>query len=129
MELEFKARLARDLDVVAHYNFTDIDSELEAVPKHQAAVWGKYRFAIAGVNGFSAGLGVRWMGSFKDGQAPTTPSVTLIDALLAYDTGNWRYAINIGNLTDKTYVSTCLSRGDCWYGSRRNVVASATYRF
>ncbi|MBU2288883.1 MAG: TonB-dependent siderophore receptor [Gammaproteobacteria bacterium] len=129
LELELKARLARDLDLIANYNYTDIDSALEAVPKHQASVWGKYRFAIAGNNGFSVGLGVRWLGSFNDGAAPTTPSVTLLDALFAYDTGRWRYAINVGNLTDKVYVSTCLSRGDCWYGARRNVVASATYRF
>jgi iron complex outermembrane receptor protein len=49
--------------------------------------------------------------------------------VLAYDTAKWRYALNINNVTDKVYFSTCLSRGDCWYGSRRNVVASATYRF
>ena len=67
--------------------------------------------------------------SAKDGAAPETPSVTLLDLLFAYDTGNWRYALNVNNATDKEYVSTCLSRGDCWFGARRSVIASATYRF
>jgi iron complex outermembrane recepter protein len=55
--------------------------------------------------------------------------VALLDLLLAYDTTNWRYALNINNATDKTYFGTCLSRGDCWFGAKRNVIASATYRF
>ena len=37
--------------------------------------------------------------------------------------------INISNLADKKYMSTCLGRGDCWWATRRNVVLSATYRF
>jgi len=49
--------------------------------------------------------------------------------MLAYESAKWRYALNINNATDKTYFSTCLARGDCWYGARRNIVASATYRF
>jgi iron complex outermembrane recepter protein len=49
--------------------------------------------------------------------------------MFAYDTGNWRYAVNINNVTDKTCFSACLARGDRWYGARRNVVARAAYRF
>ena len=72
------------------------------------------------------------LGSFADrssGAGPRVPGMALVDLVLAYETAQWRYALNINNATDKTYVSTCLSRGDCWYGARRNVVASATYRF
>jgi len=69
------------------------------------------------------------MSSFKDKTAPMTPSVTLLDAMLAWDSAHWRYALNINNLADKTYISVCLGRGDCWYVARRSVVASATYRF
>ena len=129
LELEFKGRVTRSVDVVAHYNYTDLDPTLEQLPRHQAAVWAKYRFAIAGRPGFSVGAGLRYFSAFRDGAAPETPAVTLADLLLAYDTGNWRYALNVSNLADKVYASTCLSRGDCWYGARRNVVATATYLF
>ena len=129
IELELKTEIGRQFDLIANYNYIDLDEQLEGMPKHQASLWGKYRFSIGSVNGLSAGAGVRWLGDFQDGDAPRTSSVTLVDAMLAYETPSWRYAINANNLFDKTYVSTCLSRGDCWYGSRRSIVASATYRF
>jgi iron complex outermembrane receptor protein len=37
--------------------------------------------------------------------------------------------LNVQNLADKTYVSTCLDRGDCFYGARRHANLTATYRF
>ena len=133
VELEAKGSITPNLDITAHYNYTDLDPQLEGLPRHQAAVWAKYRFAIAGVPGFSAGAGVRYMGSFRDvsfgGYGPRIPSATLLDLVFAYETANWRYALNINNATDKEYFSTCLARGDCWWGARRNIVASATYRF
>ena len=49
--------------------------------------------------------------------------------MAAWESQHWRLALNVNNATDKSYVSTCLSRGDCWWGARRNVVASATYRW
>jgi iron complex outermembrane recepter protein len=129
VELEFKGRPTASLDLIANYTYTNIDDTLEALPEHNLQLWAKQRFSIAGRAGFSAGLGVRHLSAFHDGAAPTVPSVTLLDALLAYDTANWRYALNVSNLTDKKYVSTCLSRGDCWFGARRNVIASVTYRY
>ena len=133
IELEAKGSLTRDLDLVAHYNYIDLDAQVEGMPKHQASLWTKYRFAIAGLPGFSAGAGVRYMGAFRDtsggGYGPRVSSAALLDLVLAYDTAQWRYALNINNATDKVYFSTCLSRGDCWYGKGRELVASATYRF
>jgi iron complex outermembrane receptor protein len=129
LELELKTALAGALDLVANYTYTDLDDGLEAVPAHQASVWGKWRFALAGLPGFSVGAGVRHMSSFHDGGAPTIPTLTLVDALLAWESAHWRAALNVSNLTDKVYVATCLDRGDCWWGARRNAVASLTYRW
>lgn len=129
VELELKAAVTRNIDVTAHYNYTDLDDKLENEPRHQAGAWARWKFAIASIDGFSAGAGVRWMSSFHDGAAPTVPTLTLFDAMVAWDSPRWRYALNVSNLADKTYVSTCLSRGDCWYGARRNIVGTATYKF
>ncbi|WP_295986598.1 TonB-dependent siderophore receptor [uncultured Variovorax sp.] len=133
VELELKTTLARDFDLIANYTYIDVDHKLIDTPRNQVSVWGKYRFSIAGVPGFSAGAGVRYMSGFRDvdgaGAGPYVPSVALLDLMLAYESAKWRYALNINNATDKTYFSTCLARGDCWYGARRNIVASATYRF
>lgn len=129
IELEARGELFRSFDVIAHYNYIDLDEKLEAIPHAQSAVWGKYRFSIGDLPGFSVGAGARYMSSFKDGAAPTNDAVTLLDAMLAWDSPKWRIALNVSNLTDKTYVATCLSRGDCWYGARRNAILSATYRW
>lgn len=133
LELELKTAPARGLELLAHYNYSDVDRQLGGTPRHQAAVWAKQRFAIAGTTGFSVGAGLRFMGDFVDNPegtpGPRVPSVTLLDLVFAYDTDAWRFALNVNNAADKTYVSTCLARGDCWYGARRNVVASMTYRF
>ncbi|RTD96208.1 TonB-dependent siderophore receptor [Variovorax atrisoli] len=133
VELELKTTLARDFDLIANYTYIDVDHKLIDTPRNQVSVWGKYRFSIAGVPGFSAGAGVRYMSGFRDvegaGAGPYVQSVALLDLMLAYESAKWRYALNINNATDKTYFSTCLARGDCWYGARRNIVASATYRF
>jgi len=129
VELELKTTLARSVDLIANYTYTDVDDQIEAVPKNQASVWGKWRFAVAGRAGYSVGAGVRYLDSFHDGAAPQVPSVTLLDAMAAWEGGPWRVALNVSNLTDKTYLSTCLGRGDCWFGARRNAVARVAYRY
>ncbi|MBO7941675.1 TonB-dependent receptor, partial [Streptomyces sp. S9] len=125
LELEVTGRLTDSFDITAHYNYLDNDKQLEATPRHQAAVWGKQRFSLGGREGFAAGLGLRYMSAFDSPPAPTTPSVTLADALVSYETGAWRWALNVNNLTDKRYFSICMGRGDCWFGARRNVGLSA----
>lgn len=128
LELEFKTSVGA-ADLIANYTYTEVDDQLEQVPRHQATVWGKYRFAIGAQTGFSAGAGVRYLGAYNDGAAPTVPTQTLVDAMLAWESERWRAALNINNLADKVYLSNCLSRGDCWWGARRNVVASVNYRW
>ncbi|RYF07422.1 MAG: TonB-dependent siderophore receptor [Comamonadaceae bacterium] len=129
LELELKTRVSTAFDLIAHYNYTDIDPTLEGLPRNQAAVWGLYRFSVGGVGGFSAGAGVRYLSAFHDGAGPRVPSSLVGDAVLAYDSQNWRYALNVNNVADKKYLSTCLGRGDCWWAERRKAVVSATYRF
>lgn len=129
VELEVSGRLTDSFDVTAHYNYLDNDQQLEATPRHQAAVWGRQRFSLGGRDGFAAGLGLRYMSAFDSPPAPTTPSVTLADAMVSYDTGAWRWALNVNNLTDKRYFSICMGRGDCWFGARRNIGLSATFAF
>jgi len=132
VELDARGRHGSALDLIANYTYTKVDDVIEGLPENQASVWAKYRFALAGTSGFSVGAGLRYMSAFRDlsyGIGPEVPSATLVDAMIAWENQTLRLALNVNNLTDKNYVSTCLSRGDCWYGAGRTVVASATYRF
>lgn len=128
-EIDVNAKPWRGGDLVASYAYIDVDEQIEDEPQHMLSAWARHAFSFGDVQGLSAGAGVRWMSSFQNPLAPRIASVTLLDAMLAWDMPRWRLALNVNNLTDKEYVATCLSRGDCWYGARRNVVATATYRW
>lgn len=107
-----------------------LDQQLSGIPKQSGAVWATHKFGAYGLPGFKAGLGVRYAGESSDGTGNNTvPSTTLLDLLLAYDRGPWRLALNVSNLTDKTYIATCLERGDCWFGTQRKAILSAAYRW
>lgn len=129
LELEARGRLAPRLELLAHYNHIRPDAQLEGLPKHQASLWAMHYFGASRQQGFSAGAGLRWMSAFHDRSGPRIPASTLLDFMLAWDAPHWRVALNVTNATDKTYFATCLARGDCWIGARRNVLLSATWRF
>ena len=42
---------------------------------------------------------------------------------------DWLFSVNATNLTDNRYYSSCLARGDCFYGQRRTLNATLSYRF
>jgi iron complex outermembrane receptor protein len=139
-ELEAAARLASGWDVLGSYSYTDseiteshsadLGKRLASTPEHLASLWTTYRLAIGGRTNLRAGGGVRYVGTSYDGMdAHPVPAVTLVDATAAYETGAWRLSFNAANLADKTYVSTCLARGDCFYGSRRTITATLECRF
>jgi iron complex outermembrane receptor protein len=139
-ELEVIAQLTPDLDVIGAYAYTDaqvVEGEfagfrVPTVPEHQASLWGKYKFSMFSVNGFSVGAGVRYVGTSWDGlDLVSTPAVTLVDAMIGWENDSWRLQVNGTNLEDKEYLTTCLSidRSDCFWGTRRTVIGSLTYKF
>lgn len=128
LELEVLGSLTDIVDLSAHYNYLDNDAELTAAPEHQAAVWARRSFSLGGLGSFTAGLGVRYFDAFRDGIAPTVPELTLYDAMLQWNPGPWSLTLNASNLEDEPYVSTCLPRGDCFYGARRTVSLSVAYQ-
>jgi iron complex outermembrane receptor protein len=137
-ELEVITRVTPDLDLIGAYSYLDaivesgdnIGKRVETVPEHQASLWAKYRLTALGLQGVTIGGGVRYIGESWDGtDTLRTPDYTLFDAMIRYETGPWRFQVNASNLADKRHVTTCLARGDCFYGIGRTVLGSATYRF
>lgn len=142
IELELNAHLPA-WDLLASYTYTDaqetsvgssdpatLGQQLTSIPQNSASVWALHKFGAYGLPGLRAGAGVRYIGETTDGTGENgVPSVALLDLMVSYDTGPWRLALNIANATDKTYIATCLSRGDCWFGTRRKAVASLAYHW
>lgn len=137
-ELEVLTTLWGNLDIIGAYTYLDAKvvegdnagKRIETVPEHQTALWAKYRFMAFGIPGFSVGAGVRYIGEQWDGtDTLMTPSKTLFDAMIAWENRNWRFQINGSNLGDQQYFSSCLARGDCFYGARRSILSRLTYKF
>ena len=126
-------------------------TQIEYVPRHMASLWGIYTVQDGPLSGLSFGAGVRYVGSITD-VAPilavdysnpfdpqtsvigtnsvTAPAYTLFDAMVAYETKDWRWQLTAQNLEDEYYITTCLAfRGDCGIGQGRTVITSLTYKF
>jgi iron complex outermembrane receptor protein len=140
LELEGLVEMNSKWDLISTYTYLDSEvvkgpvaqqgKRIASVPEHMASLRSQHRFSIAGIPGFSAGAGVRYVGASWDGtDSLKTPSTTLFDAMLGYAYQDWSLTLNATNLEDETYYTTCLSRGDCFTGNRRTLTATASYSF
>lgn len=139
-EIEALATIAQNTDIVAGYAYTDArylegdnaGARVETMPLHIASLWVRHRFSLAGVPGqFQVGGGVRYLGESFDGSLASlnTPAVTLADAMVGWEDAHWRAILNVSNLADTKYLTSCLARGDCFLGTRRTVLGTLTYKF
>lgn len=148
LELEGKAHWELGLDAVASYTYTDtkvtqstVASEqgnnLTYTPEHQAGLWLDYTQPRGQFAGLGLGGGLRYAsGNYGDlSNSQKTPSYVLMDASVHYDLGQlnaklhgMRLGVNMNNLLDKDYFTTCYG-GNCFYGDRRTVLASLRYHW
>jgi iron complex outermembrane receptor protein len=138
-EIELTGQITDNLKVVGGYSYTQAEyddgsnadgNQIESIPEHLASMWGVWEFDQPYLEGWSVGAGVRYIGkSWDSSNTIEVPDVTLFDAMIAYEEDDWRWSINAKNLEDKEYISTCLNRGDCWYGAARTITTGLTYKF
>ncbi|WP_024460551.1 TonB-dependent siderophore receptor [Marinimicrobium sp. LS-A18] len=121
-------------DLSLELNASQLDTEsaegyrLASVPERQASTWLTWR--PGGFEGFKAGAGIRYVGESWDGiDQLRTPSYTLGDLMIGYQTGPWDLTLNARNVADKEFQATCLARGDCFPGEARSVVGRVRYQF
>lgn len=142
VELEAVANLAPGLKAVGSFTTYDIfvskdDNPLLVgtvptnTPRQIASGWGDYTFQSGALTGFGFGGGVRYVGSSFADTANTmlVPSRVLGDAAIHYEWQNWRFAVNVANIADKIYVSSCSTANACFYGDRRWIAGSIAYKW
>ncbi|WP_413502866.1 ferrichrome porin FhuA [Serratia proteamaculans] len=145
VEFEAKAALSANLNLLGSYTYTDAeyskDTTLQgnapaAIPKHMASLWADYTFHETAISGLTLGSGVRYVGSSYGDEANTfkVKDYTVVDAAIKYDLARFNLpgssiGINVNNLFDKEYVSSCFATYGCYWGAERQVVATATFRF
>ncbi|WP_270221326.1 ferrichrome porin FhuA [Kosakonia cowanii] len=145
VELEAKAALSANLNVVGSYTYTQAeyttDTKLKGntppqVPKHMASLWGDYTFYDGTLSGLTLGTGARFTGSSFGDPANSfkVGSATVVDALVRYDLARFgmagsNVALHVNNLFDREYVASCFNSYGCFWGAERQVTATATFRF
>jgi iron complex outermembrane recepter protein len=137
-DVEILANINDKTNVVFGYAYTDADiasgdnigKRVETVPLHLASLWIVHRFSLFDQPGFLIGGGVRYIGESWDGiDVLRTPAVTLFDAMIGWENEHWRFQFNASNIGDTRYVTTCLARGDCFFGTGRTALATLTYKW
>jgi iron complex outermembrane receptor protein len=148
VEFEAKTEINRELTVLASYTYLDNvvtkTNTTAQFGKHpvgfamnSASAWADYTFRSGALDGFGLSGGVRYIGELPGNTANTfyVPSVTLFDAAIHYDFSalgpmfkGYSAQVNATNLFDKTYVTLCQDFG-CYYGLRREVIATLRYQW
>lgn len=135
LELEAEAKLDNNWKV--NGSLTGLDAKItrnndgnegkrpSLVPRVNLAAWAERTFG----EGWRAGAGVRRTGATFGDDANTfeQAGVTLADAMLGYRYRQWDFALNVSNLTDKTYLGNCSTDGSCNYAARRQAQFTARY--
>ncbi|MER8443987.1 TonB-dependent siderophore receptor [Mesorhizobium sp. M1066] len=135
IELEGKVNVTEDFRLTGAFTAYDIDITKDAnpaligktpfiVPEVMASASVDYTFRGGWYDGISIGGGLRYVGSSWADNANNNkvPAVTLADLKLGYDKETWGVDLNITNLFDKTYVSSCQTTTveACSYGEGRS---------
>lgn len=141
-EIEGKASLGSGWDIAASYAYTDVEITKDnagnqghrpaLVPKSQASLWVNYAVSAGAMEGLSIGTGVRYVDDSFGDNANTirVDGRTVIDLGLGYNLNDsTKFALNVTNLTDKEYSTTCASAISCYEGDRRQVTAKLALRF
>lgn len=124
-----------------------VGKPVDGIPEHLASLWAIYSVQDGTFKGLSFGGGVRYVGASEShaleiGLVPPgfpvvgqeivvkTPSYTLFDAMVSYETDDWRWQLTAQNLEDKFHVTSCAAyRGDCFIGQARTIITGFTYKF
>ncbi|AIR04653.1 ferrichrome transporter [Cedecea neteri] len=151
LELEAKAAVSANINLTASYTYTDAEYTHDTlyqgkrpaeVPRNMASLWADYTFHETALSGFTFGAGARYVGATSSFYASgpqvnetfNVPSYTVADAMVKYDLARFglpgsSVAVNVNNLFNREYVSSCYRDYACYWGAERQVVATATFRF
>jgi iron complex outermembrane receptor protein len=142
VEFEGKVNITEDLKVTAAITAYDLEITKDTdptvigktpfiVPEVLASASVDYTFRDNMLDGVTVGGGIRYLGSsWADNQNTLkVPSATLVDLKLGYEKDNWGVDLNVTNLFDEEYVSSCQTAVTCSYGEGRSFKLKAHATF
>ncbi|NOI29386.1 TonB-dependent siderophore receptor [Vibrio coralliilyticus] len=118
-----------DSEIKADTDQSIVGNRPQQVADLLASAWAKYQVFGGTFDGVSVGGGVRYVSdTYGDNKEQNkVPSFTLYDATVSYRFDDYKFQVAAKNIFDKEYISTCYSSSTCFYGDRRNVIASVSY--
>ena len=138
-ELEAIFNLDNGFGITA--NYTDMDAEVlkgtqyypagsrvPNLPETIASAWLNKTFVVNDELAWRLGAGVRYNGEEDDGFGTITPSVTIYDAMGEVNYKDWNIQLNVNNVSDKEYWSSCGS-AICAPALPRVIIGSVTKKF
>lgn len=150
--LEFEARgnVTKQLSVIAALTLLDtevtksnvepsiVGNRPQAVPEYFGSFWANYHFDVGALDGVTLGGGIRFVGSSfgDDANVLEAPAYEIFDAAISYDLGKIdpflarsEFTLNVSNVFDKEYYSSCSSGFYCQFGDRRTFLAGIRHRW
>ena len=112
-----------------------VDAQLANAPRQSGNIWTRYNVPQGPLRGFGVGLGVVYTGEQKlvlDNRPALflqIPAVTRTDLAFYYKWKRYDCAININNLTDRSYIAGGDAPTDLNPGAPRKITASVRYAF
>tara|TARA_B100000795_G_scaffold158601_1_gene119187 strand:+ start:1337 stop:3607 length:2271 start_codon:yes stop_codon:yes gene_type:complete len=139
IELEALFSPLKDMNVTASYSWTpesgvtssanpnDIGKQWDNYAENQFSLWSDYTLS----SGLKLGLGTRYTGATygpKEVVATKIPSYMIVDALIGYEFGSWKFAVNARNLTNDKFIANSNGRGSRFsYGETRSIMGTINY--
>jgi iron complex outermembrane receptor protein len=105
------------------------------VSQQSVAAWTRYKFTGTRSKGLAVGVGVSYLAkrAITDNANMIfygyVPGRTLVDAVINYETGRFKYQVNIDNVLDRNYIYAARSNQVMIPGSPTNVRVSITCKF
>jgi len=142
IEFDIAGEITPGWKVIASYAYTDAfvskdttgleGRRRENIPEHAASLWTTYEIQQGNLQGLGFGLGLFFVGDrFGDlDNSYVLPSYVRTDASVFYKRDNWRAALNVRNLFDKTYFTGSEgSRLGVYYGEPLTLIGSFAIEF
>ena len=112
-----------------------VGARLANAPRHSGNLWTRYNFSSGSLRGFGLGFGLIYTGdrnAVVDNRSPEMlkiPSNTRADLAFYYKWKHYDFAVNVTNITDRTYIAGGDAPTDLFPGSPRKISLSARIPF
>lgn len=112
---------------IGTWDATPVGNAPIQIPDLSASLWLDYTVQSGALEGVSLAAGVRYVGESWADRANTlkVPGAAVVDAAIRYKRDNWGVALNVANLFDKEYVTSCQELTVCGYGAGRTFTLKA----